>query len=258
MDLTHLAESFKETGEDYETYRPGFPEAAAELALPEHVNSVVDVGAGTGKFTRLLFSRARTVMAVDPSDRMLAELRRQCPGVTAHTGVAEDLPIDTSSQDVVTVAQAFHWFDEAKACAEFRRVLIPRGRLALVWNGPTPNCDWDVACYAIAHPAEEHESSLGKAARDAESNYTDAEEHKTLAGFEHESTTSLLWDEEVTRAHYLGRWKTVSTYVAANSSARTTMISAMEKVLDEHPETSGRSVFTVRHRTDVYSYIAES
>jgi SAM-dependent methyltransferase len=55
-------------------------------------------------------------------------------GVEAVDGVAEDLPFADGSVDVVTVAQAFHWFDHARALPELHRVLRPGGWLALFWN----------------------------------------------------------------------------------------------------------------------------
>lgn len=53
-----LAQSFRLIGEDYHRYRPGFPDAAAAAVLPSPVEAVLDLGAGTGKFTALLAGRA--------------------------------------------------------------------------------------------------------------------------------------------------------------------------------------------------------
>lgn len=61
-----LARSFRGAGADYDRYRPGFPDAAARTILPHRVDVVLDLGAGTGKFTALLSGRAHSVIAVDP------------------------------------------------------------------------------------------------------------------------------------------------------------------------------------------------
>lgn len=123
-----LARSFEIIGDDYDRYRPGFPEAAAAMIVPTTVDVGLDLGAGTGKFTELLVDRARRTVAVEPSERMLQVLRVKLPDVEAQIGAAERIPLGDASVDVVTVAQAFHWFDRDAACDEIARVLVPEGR----------------------------------------------------------------------------------------------------------------------------------
>lgn len=120
-----LARSFEIIGDDDDRYRPGFPEAAAAMIVPTTVDVGLDLGAGTGKFTELLVDRARRTVAVEPSERMLQGLRVKLPDVEAQIGAAERIPLGDASVDVVTVAQAFHWFDRDAACDEIARVLVP-------------------------------------------------------------------------------------------------------------------------------------
>ncbi|HEV2592457.1 MAG TPA: methyltransferase domain-containing protein, partial [Gaiellaceae bacterium] len=95
---------------------------------------VADVGAGTGKLTRLLLSTHATVIAIEPVEAMRGVLLDRVPGCVVLDGVAEELPLEDASMDAVTVAQAFHWFDHAKAIPELHRVLRPGGHLVLIWN----------------------------------------------------------------------------------------------------------------------------
>lgn len=95
---------------------------------------MLDLGAGTGKLTRVLARRYRDVTAVEPLANMRAILERVVPGVTVHPGSAERIPLDDGSVDGVFAAQAFHWFDKPIALAEISRVLRPRGVFAIVWN----------------------------------------------------------------------------------------------------------------------------
>ena len=95
---------------------------------------VVDVGAGTGKLTRVLAERYRSVIAVEPLDGMRAILERVVPKAESFPGSAESLPLATASVDGVFAGQAFHWFANDQALAEIARVLRPGGVLALVWN----------------------------------------------------------------------------------------------------------------------------
>jgi len=97
---------------------------------------VLDLGAGTGKLTRLLTQRYRRVIAVEPLDGMRAILERVVPEAESHAGTAEAIPLADASVDAVFVAQAFHWFANDAAVAEIARVLRPGGVFALVWNEP--------------------------------------------------------------------------------------------------------------------------
>lgn len=103
---------------------------------------VLDLGAGTGKLTRTLAALGHTVTAVDPSEEMLAVLRRNLPAVEAHVGRAEHLPFEDGSFDAVTVAQAWHWVDQERGPAECARVLRPGGVLGLGWHVQTLDEPW--------------------------------------------------------------------------------------------------------------------
>jgi len=122
----------------YERGRPGYP-AAAVRRLVERLalgpgRTVLDLGAGTGKLTRLLVPTGAAVVAVEPVNEMRAELERLVREATALAGTAERIPLDGESVDAVTAAQSFHWFDADRALVEIHRVLRPGGGLALVWN----------------------------------------------------------------------------------------------------------------------------
>jgi ubiquinone/menaquinone biosynthesis C-methylase UbiE len=80
--------SFGPVAGRYERGRPSYPAAAVDWLLPVGARRVLDLGAGTGKLTRALLNRGLEVTAVDPSDEMLAELRRAVPGVPALAGSA--------------------------------------------------------------------------------------------------------------------------------------------------------------------------
>jgi SAM-dependent methyltransferase len=128
------AAGFGSAAEAYERARPSYPVDAIEWLFSRTGlgagQTVVDVAAGTGKLTRLLPASGAHVVAVEP----VAEMRALIVGVEAVDGIAEDLPFADGSVDVVTVAQAFHWFDHARALPELHRVLRPGGWLALFWN----------------------------------------------------------------------------------------------------------------------------
>jgi SAM-dependent methyltransferase len=122
--------------DDYERGRPGYPDEAVNVADVPVSSSVLDLGAGTGKLTRLLLTRFARVVAVEPADAMRRLLAELCPDVEALTGSAEAIPLADASVVAVFSAEAFHWFDGERALAEIERVLRPCGALVLMWNVP--------------------------------------------------------------------------------------------------------------------------
>ncbi len=124
---------FSNRAADYAASRPSYPAAAVDAVVPTGARVAVDLGAGTGIFSNLLGDRGLRVYAVEPNPNM----RAQAPphqNVTWVDGSAERLSLHASSADLVTCAQAFHWFQPAAALEEIAKVLRPGGRLALIWN----------------------------------------------------------------------------------------------------------------------------
>jgi SAM-dependent methyltransferase len=126
--------------EDYERGRPGWPPEVVDIPGVSAAATVLELGAGTGKLTRLLVSRFDRVVAIEPAEPMRQMLVTFCPEVEALTGTAQEIPLADASVDAVFAAEAFHWFADQKALAEIARVLRPHAALVLMWNlpaGPT-------------------------------------------------------------------------------------------------------------------------
>ncbi len=129
--------SFGSEAGTYADYRPGYPTEAIAWVFAgarRPVTTVADVGAGTGKLTQTLIGMGLKVDAVEPDAGMLEELRRRVPGARVHQAPAESLPLGNASVDAVTVAQAWHWFEQKAAAREFARILPPGGVVGLLWN----------------------------------------------------------------------------------------------------------------------------
>jgi len=141
--------AFAEVAGAYERGRPGYPEEAVRWMVGDRPLAVVDLGAGTGKLTRVLVALGHRVVAVEPLEEMRAELAAALPAIHAIQGTAEEIPLYAGAADVVTSAQAFHWFDHDNALPEIARVLRPGGRLALVWNSRDDRDPWMAQLSAI-------------------------------------------------------------------------------------------------------------
>jgi len=136
------AHSFGGVADAYERGRPTYPAEAAAWLLGERPATVLELGAGTGKLTRVLVGLGHDVHATDPDEAMLAVLEEQLPGVRTAVAAAEDIPLPDASVDAVVAAQAFHWFDLDRALPEIARVLRPDGRICLLWNQRNEKIPW--------------------------------------------------------------------------------------------------------------------
>lgn len=118
-------------------------------------SSVLEVGAGTGKWTRLLLELGAVVTVVEPDDDMRAVLVRRSPDVHTLKGVAEQLPVGDATFDAVVVSSAWHWFEQPAATNEMARVLRDDGSLLVMWNGFSRNVAWLAPLIALRDPPDD-------------------------------------------------------------------------------------------------------
>jgi SAM-dependent methyltransferase len=133
-------ERFSSRVADYVKYRPGYPGEVAALlrglGLTE-ASVVADVGSGTGISTELFLKEGCLVYGVEPNEAMRAAAEKQLkrfPRFQSVKGAAEETGLTSDSVDFIVCAQAFHWFDQAKAREEFARIGRDRARVVLMWN----------------------------------------------------------------------------------------------------------------------------
>jgi SAM-dependent methyltransferase len=150
---------FSATADLYDKHRPSYPSdlidwIVATTGLVAGA-TVADVGCGTGISTRLLAGRGFDVVGVDPNEAMLAQARAS-GGARYVRGEAVATGLPTGAVALVTVAQAFHWFDLAGSLTEFARVLVPGGWCAVFWNvrAPTSGFMTDYDALLSSHSRE--------------------------------------------------------------------------------------------------------
>lgn len=123
----------------YDDFRPSWPPATVDFIRKTVGKSafIADIGSGTGKLTVLLAPFAGALYAVEPSvhmRRMLQARTADFPSVQVISATAEDTRLPDHSVDAITVAEAYHWFDNERTRTEFRRILKPGGWIFLLRN----------------------------------------------------------------------------------------------------------------------------
>ena len=134
---------------NYVRYRPAYPSAVLDLLKSDcglnAASVIADIASGTGIFTRMLLENGNRVFGVEPNADMRKageEFLRAYSQFTSVAGTAEATTLAEHSVDLITAAQAAHWFDREKARREFIRICRPGGWTVLLWNerrtGSTP------------------------------------------------------------------------------------------------------------------------
>ncbi len=146
--MSTFKDHFSGHANQYAKYRPSYPESwfatLAERALEQ--NLAWDVATGSGQAAVALAKHFQRVYATDASE---AQVQQGTPDPRVRYAVepAERTALEPASVDLVTVAQALHWFDAPRFFEEVRRVLKPGGV-------------WACWCYALAYVSPEVDERL--------------------------------------------------------------------------------------------------
>jgi trans-aconitate methyltransferase len=131
--VAERARSFGSVAADYERFRPGYPDELVAEVLAyagRAVGTALEIGAGTGKATRVFAAHGIAVIATDPDPAMLDELRKHVPtSVVTVQAAFEELPL-TSGYDLVFAAASLHWTDPDRRWPRVAAMLRPGGTFA--------------------------------------------------------------------------------------------------------------------------------
>jgi SAM-dependent methyltransferase len=232
----------------YDQGRPGYPPEiknwlAKEMQIKKHTK-VLDLGAGTGKFTRLLTELGAAVTAVEPEPSMRERFAKNLPGTTVVEGYAEQLPLDAGSMHTVVCAQSFHLFASEGAMAEIHRVLKPGGHLGLFWNVRDTSVGWVreladiVNHYAGDHPRYYDKHWQVPLNNGIKRGYALLKETR----WRHQHTGS---PEDV----IVRRIKSISFIAARPSEERDRIIAEVRDLIARHPELAGKAEVSVPYET---------
>lgn len=242
------SKGFGRGADDYERSRPGYPRPvidrlAAELPIRPR-SRVCDLAAGTGKLTRLLLDTGADVVAVEPVPAMRRKLTVICPDALVVDGTAQSIPLDDGSVDVVTIAQAFHWFATTEALDEIARVLKPGGGLAMLWNIQDESVAWvaEVERLVLDHGGDRPYP-------------TDRAPDRVVAAcgrFTPMANLSVPHPVSVTPELVVSRVASTSFVAALPDDRRQACLDAVAELLRTHPDTGGHARFDHPYLTTAY------
>ncbi len=132
---------FSSRVENYIKYRPSYPQKIIKFLTEKKILNkniaIADIGSGTGILSELFLKNGNKVYSVEPNPDMrkaAEKLLEKYNNFISIGGSAEKTGLQESSVDLITAAQAFHWFDVEKTKREFKKILKPNGYVVLIWN----------------------------------------------------------------------------------------------------------------------------
>lgn len=241
-------QGFSRESRSYARGRPEYPEEIlrwlGDVLGLSATSKVLDLGAGTGKFTKLLARTGARVQAVEPVAAMREQFALDLPAVSIVAGDAEAIPLGNASVDAVLCAQAFHWFASEAALGEIHRVLQPGGRLGLIWNVRDETVDWVAAITAIISPYEGNAPRFykGEWRRPFKGRYF-SDPQPTPFSYQHVGHA----DEVI-----LDRFLSVSFIASLPDTERAKVKGRLQDLIASHPALRGQATIAFPYQTLAY------
>lgn len=239
--------SFLSAGAEYERIRPDYPAEAVEWVAGDGRGLAVDLGCGPGKLSVQLIQTGHDVVGLDPSLKMLQRL--QAKRSRAICGTAEAIPLRNSVAKVVTAAQAFHWFNFEQAVPEMRRILVPGGRVGLLWNLRDEDVEWVASLSRIIGSEDAMSHTLGPP-EDFAAGVIAKLRHQDA--FEAIETATFEYQQELTEEGLLALVRSRSYVAILSDEQREKVLADVRRLCREHPQLRDVDVFTLPYVTTAF------
>lgn len=227
--------SFGVAAASYERYRPEYPEVLVRL-IQEYagrpIRSALELGAGTGKATRIVARHGIRVTASEPDAQMLAELRKAVPGARSLLATLEELP-PIGPFDLVFVAAALHWTAAAGRWERIAGLLVPGGVFANFGGAPhLADTELEEAAQAAQRPWMIDDTSAGPTDL-IDGMHWPATELMDDSRFADIRETVVEQRLELSGAEWVGYLSTVSAYLVLSEADRAAALDAVARILPD-------------------------
>ncbi|RKT02704.1 methyltransferase family protein [Streptomyces sp. 3211.6] len=234
--MSDRALSFGTRAAAYERFRPGYPDALADLVVAyagRPVRTALEIGAGTGKATRVFAARGISVTATEPDRAMLAELRRHAPPTVRTVRAAFEELRPGERYDAVYAAAALHWTRPEGRWPRVAALLRPDGVFAC-FGGPVHLADPDVEEAVRAARAPFLESDEAPSPDGAPAGYDPrwpGTELRRSEWFTDVRQSAVERRLTMTAHDYLGHLSTVSAYLMLPAPEQELVFARIARVL---------------------------
>ncbi|HEY3611890.1 MAG TPA: class I SAM-dependent methyltransferase [Pseudonocardiaceae bacterium] len=227
-----LAHSFGTAATEYDRLRSGPPAVAVDWLVGDGITNAVELGAGTGKFSKMLAERIPELYPIEPDVRMRDVFAKSSPGLSALAGSAEEIPLQDASVDAVLAADAWHWFDPATACREITRVLRPGGLLAVSWTLRDKSVPWMAELFAVVNEYD-HPNPPGVFALPENTAFAPPERRV------------FQWTRPMSPADLVALLGTYSVVLVMSEAERARLYDTSHEYIAKHPQLAGRELIDV-------------